>query len=330
MRNAKSRGGLTGGRMRSCSSRIVWLLTLHHFSIINGILTSCMKKPETKHPDYVPNTLKADHSSFLKVFSWMISADLKSAEPDKLISFSSGLMSSDGIVNACDSEGVGLMILSSLDGGNFTDKFPNKLKCKNFDALRKTVKINKRETVLQPLMLFTRLALVSQRQLTLKQSLCFELTPLPMSLFDDKQFLRKPDKSKLGLLLKSKVEPSEEFTAKLLIVDGGWLLYQKPWEKDMTFSSIADGYRKFVISRSKSGQAIVVVFDGYENSPKDHEHRRRQGTSAGCAEILIQPDKPCPVSREKFLSNAKNKVKFINFLSSILKDSGISTAIPWW
>ena len=33
---------------------------------------------------------------------------------------------------------------------------------------------------------------------------------------------------------------------------------------------IADGYRKFVITQSKPEQAVVVVFGGYDNPPKDH------------------------------------------------------------
>ena len=63
-------------------------------------------------------------------------------------------------------------------------------------------RIIKRDTVLKPLLLFTRLALFAQRELTLKESLQFELTPLPISLLDEKQFLRKADKSQLGTRLK--------------------------------------------------------------------------------------------------------------------------------
>ena len=38
MKNAKSRGCLVGGLMRSSSSIIMWFFTLHHLSTINGIV----------------------------------------------------------------------------------------------------------------------------------------------------------------------------------------------------------------------------------------------------------------------------------------------------
>ena len=44
----------------------------------------------------------------------------------------------------------------------------------------------------------------------------------------------------------------------------------------MVYSDIADGYRKFVISWSKSGQAVVVVFDGYDNLTSIDTGRVRQ------------------------------------------------------
>ena len=50
MENAKSRGCLVEGCMRSSSSRI-----MSHS--INGMLTSDMKKAESRHPQYVPSTL---------------------------------------------------------------------------------------------------------------------------------------------------------------------------------------------------------------------------------------------------------------------------------
>ena len=219
----------------------------------------------------------------------------------------SGMMCADGKINANDSGIIGISILKMLDGGNFTTTLPTKLKCKSLADLQKKVKINKKDTTLKPLLLFTRLALVSQRALTLCESLQYELTPLPMSLFDEKQFLRKADKSKLGAVLKGKVEPVERPQCVSTVVDGGWLLYQKAWGKDDTFKQIADSYVDFIKVRSVTPSRTTVVFDGYSSSPKDHEHRRRLGTAAGCAEIKILPEKCCPVTRTKFLSNTRKE-----------------------
>ena len=92
-----------------------------------------------------------------------------------------------------------------LDGDNFMSKLSLKLKCKNFDALKKKIKINKKYVVLGPYRLSNRLAVVSQRNVTVSERLGYELKILPTSLFNEEQFVRKAAKGKLGKHLKDKV-----------------------------------------------------------------------------------------------------------------------------
>ena len=121
----------------------------------------------SKHTDLNPSTLRSDQMKFRNVLDWMKSADIKNADSMKLVSHSSGMMCTDSKINSDDSESIGRSILRILDGGNFTTALPTKLKCKTLADLQKKVKINKRDTVLKPLLLFTRLALVAQRELSL-------------------------------------------------------------------------------------------------------------------------------------------------------------------
>ena len=54
--------------------------------------------------------------------------------------------------------------------------------------------------------LFNRLVLISDRETTIEESLKFELTVVPMSLFDDYQMMRKANKAALGKYLKKLID----------------------------------------------------------------------------------------------------------------------------
>ena len=77
-----------------------------------------------------------------------------------------------------------------MHGGNY--------KVKPLSHLMKTVKIKDKTLVLDSVKLFNRLVIVSQQELSVKESYEFELTAVPMSLFDKTQFMRKPNKALLG------------------------------------------------------------------------------------------------------------------------------------
>jgi len=70
-----------------------------------------------------------------------------------------------------------------------------------------------------------------------------------------------------------------------LVVDGGWLLYMVKWEQGHTWQEIADSYLSYVQYLGRHSQKITVVFDGYNNSPKDHDHIRR--TMNSCCDVQI-------------------------------------------
>ena len=63
----------------------------------------------------------------------------------------------------------------------------------------------------------------------------------------------------------------------------------------------------------------TVVFDGYESSTKDHDHRRRR--KLFCHDMKMQLNNIPYASKDKFISNAKNKTE----LSDALNTVGIST-----
>ena len=128
---------------------------------------------------------------------------------------------------------------------------------------------------------FNRLVLFAQRESNVEASLGqYELTPIPMSLFSEKnQLMHEGDKASFAQsCLKDKVTQisTKSKTIETLVVDGGWLLRQNSWGKGEKWVDIINGYTKLISNLGYNVTQIMVVFDGYEKSTKDHTHRRRQ------------------------------------------------------
>lgn len=100
------------------------------------------------------------------------------------------------------------------------------------------------------------------------------------------------------------------------ILDGGALLQLIPWPRGATFAAIIRSYVQFVQHRF---QNATVVFDGYNSGPstKDVTHIRR--AKGKCSpEVVFKPEMSLQARKDVFLSNKKNKQRFINLLSEAL------------
>ena len=126
-----------------------------------------------------------------------------------------------------------------------------------------------------------------------------------MSSFSQKdQLMNGGDKVSLAQrYLKNNASPIniQERMTNTFVVDGDWLLRQTRWEKGFKWGDIIDGYGHFIKSQGHHATNIVVVFDSYQSSTKDHTHRRRQ--KQFCNEMKIKRGENTP---EKFLQQKKN------------------------
>ena len=201
------------------------------------------------------------------------------------------------------------------------------MKVKSLATLRQAATDFDVTTPINALKYFNRLVLFAQRESNLESSLGeYELTPLPLSLFSEKdQLMREGDKANFAqTCLKEK---SEQVTNKAmidsLVVDGGWLLRQNAWEKGDEWIAIINGYSTLVKSLGYSAIHILVVFDGYENSTKDHAHRRRK--KLFCHDMKITLHNTPYATKEKFLSNGNNKTELISHLKEAFEKVNIDT-----
>ena len=331
MRYCKSIGGLSGGRLRTESSKKVWLLTLASFTEIHRGLEAKQHIESSDHTDLGKKRLTEDYEKILKLVDWFKTTGLLDTDPQQLVSFQTGEISTDDAVNCHQAHDVGMEMQTALDGQTFISKVAVKSKCKNFSILRKAVTINKKAVILAPYVLFQRMAVAAERKLTLKDSLAFELTTEPASLFNSDHFMRESHKAKLGQHLKDTVSSKEpdpsSCSGSSLVIDGGWLVHMIPWKTNQLFADIVKSYVNFV-KHLANGRRCVVVFDGYGNSPKDHEHRRRMKNGSGAIQVILDANKICTMTKQKFLSCTKNKEQFITLLCTDLAHvEGIETCV---
>ena len=336
MRSIKSRGGLTGGKLRNQRSGYkVWVSLLDHFSSVDQALNNLNNKAKGSHPkggalvhaDMTPSSMKKDFAAFQKAYNWLKETLSLDQEPDVLMSFSTGLFSKQGensdVVNPDCSFEVGTEIQQSFDGGCFTDKMSAKSKVKNLAHLRKPVRVSAdTSVVVDSLILFNRLSSIAERELSLFESLAFELTQMPLSLFDHKQRMRKPNKASLSKHLKGDIAAIASPPSTKLVLDGGWLLYQCSFVSGESYGSIANKYLRFVKGFQED---LTVVFDGYKPSPKDHDHKRRARHFS--SNIILNQNTPCTVSRARFLANIHNKTQLILLLSDVFQSNGVEVLL---
>ena len=91
----------------------------------------------------------------------------------------------------------------------------------------------------------------------------------------------------------------------------------------MSFKDIINKYKTYIKSSFKNFSLVIVVFDGYlMQSTKDHCHRKRQPIHD--MEIIFGTQTRLSCKKVTFLSNPKNKQRFINMLADYLREEGVN------
>lgn len=333
MKAAKSEGGLSRGRMRnSDSGHKCWVQTLNHFADVNQRMEEGVKKHGPLHKDLAKTRMKRDAEAIALALKWFEENNPFDHNRDRqlLVSFSTGFTSTaNDAVNAERAAEVGREMQKKLDGQSVTSTMEVKFKVQALSSLRKIPKVNEKKIHLNSLRFFNRLIILAQRDMTVETSLEYELTPLPLSLFSNKdQKMNKANKaifSKTSLKVLTHPLDLTDQPCSSLVVDGGWLLYMVKWEQGQTWQEIADSYLSYVQCLGRHSQKITVVFDGYSSSPKDHDHIRR--TKNSCCDVQIRPDMIHLTPRAKFLDNTHNKSELIHLLSSTFQKHQITVEL---
>lgn len=88
-------------------------------------------------------------------------------------------------------------------------------------------------------LLFQRIAYIFQgKEKETRYALSFELSPYPLSIFDELGFMRKSAKSELYKLFNQSSLLPNDLQNCYYVVDGGWLLHYLVWPHSKTFEQI--------------------------------------------------------------------------------------------
>ncbi|GBN08120.1 hypothetical protein AVEN_16153-1 [Araneus ventricosus] len=153
----------------------------------------------------------------------------------------------------------------------------------------------------------------------------FELSPFPLSLFNE-EGIRKGTKSSLfSAFTLSKID-AVQGKNNFVVVDGGHLLHKVVWQRNVNFGDIAKSYLTYL--QTHYGSNVAVVFDGYPSdvngkSTKSAERIRRANLHS--SHEIIFNEATCPeISQEQFLANERNKVRFIDLLKKFLQKANVT------
>ena len=184
--------------------------------------------------------MRKNIAAFTKLLCWFKdTADFdESEDKTKMLSFLTGLISQKGKdnVNVEDCFSVGTALQKELGGKSFIDKFRVKGKVGNSTLLKRTVRVNEKDIVIDSLTIFNRLVFASERESTLEDSL----------RFNNEQMIRKANKAVFGQYLKNVVDctVTSSNPSSQLIIDGVWLLYQiTSFTGFETYGDIANEYQ---------------------------------------------------------------------------------------
>ena len=187
---------------------------------------------------------------------------------------------------------------------------------------------------MDPNLLFQRaLSLASSPDVdtTLEDCLKYELSSLPLSLFEESGFMRSNNKAGLadhiiGYLEAEPINSGESAIPKSCkrLLDGGALLHKLLWNKNCTFQSILEMYKAYILKHFGLAGNIHVVFDGYRSSTKDHCHSKRSPFSG--LQIDFVKDTVLQCKKDLFLSNSDNKQRFVYMLGAFLESCGCTVS----
>lgn len=322
MRSMKTIGGLTHGRGITDATLTKWVQGLPSaHDVCETLEKYCgvYMANSDQHVDERPSRISRDESDLKKLLEWF-SSHPPFPTVNNIISIATGIVG-DKRVNCYKANEIGLTEMKKMIGltyGSVTLKRSSKVL--PLGIMTSSIKIRDELIPIDPLLLFQRISIMKQNDVELKTCFNYELSPYPLSLFSEGG-MRKTKKSVLYDYIKPMENTNVELNYKTYVVDGGFLLHRIIWQINQTFVKICQLYVSYI--EKHFGKKVTIVFDGYNESSQStknaERHRRIKNTSS---DILFDKNMVLTIAQSSFLSNLRNKSRFINILSIDLKNNG--------
>ena len=185
-------------------------------------LTSLLHVSSEQHVELGVSRKRRDNTDLQKIISWFNNHNPFSFTEPCLKSLSTRLIATEGI-SCNDAETVGENIQKSLDNLTVEEaKVSKKDQIKTVDTLQTGIMIDSKTVYIDPLILFTRLAAIIQRDQCVTDHFKHELTLEPASFFKG-GYMRKPAKSSLRNCILKKADGNIASSFVSCVFDGGAL-----------------------------------------------------------------------------------------------------------
>ena len=270
MKSVKSQSGLTHGRGFTKPVRNVWVHSMHASATYHLSLKSltCHTAAETSHTDCEISRSTRDNRDLERIVEWLHQHNPFVVTDGRLRGLASGVTAADADSVTCDiAEAVGDELQKAFDGLSFSEfSVKRKNTVKTLAHLSSCGQPGERNLLdFDSTGLFHRLIVMIERSANLEPYFSYELTATPLSLFKGNIMLKavKPALAKkLTKCLSQQAQKADLSQNDLLfIVDGGALLHNVRWTKNMTVCEIIKIY--VGVLRRRYGQSAIIVFDGY-------------------------------------------------------------------
>uniref|UniRef100_A0A1B0CSS6 Uncharacterized protein n=1 Tax=Lutzomyia longipalpis TaxID=7200 RepID=A0A1B0CSS6_LUTLO len=327
MRSFKTSGGLTHGRGINEGTLSKWIGGIRHcIPICNSLEEFCQLKNITseQHVELRDSRKSRDFKDVLSFTTWLEQRDPFADRPEnELASLSTGMIG-DEHVNCDYALEIGKDSIKSMIGKSFTDvKLKRSSKVKPLSAMSNVALIGGDEVQINNELLMSRIMCLQDRFNTpLSTFLEYELSPRPLSLFDE-VCMRKNDKSAIEKLIQ-KFAPCTSNPPEncRFIIDGGYLMHAVNWQRPATYNDICNAYVEYV--KHHYGEDSIVIFDGYNDSQSTkYVEQQRRSTKKSSSNITVKSDYLVTTTKENFLGNIQNKAALILMLATHMQKAGI-------
>ena len=215
---------------------------MHRCAAVHDAMTTAIRIKQVsseQHVDLSTSRCNRDFSDLGKIQEWFDVHEPFDSEEWRLRSLSSGLTASEDDGVNCDcTEEVGANTQQKIDNVTVTEaslKRSNQIRSLNH--LQPGIQINNKKYHIDPMILFSRLIAIVQREEYITQYFKYELTAFPISLFKDAG-MRKTQKSQLAKAITTGVEPADRSVRAVYVIDGGALLRKTKWANKATYKYI--------------------------------------------------------------------------------------------
>ena len=247
MRLLKTSGGITRCRGITDSTLTRWVHALPQcLPICNALetFTSVHSGTSEQHKDLRPAGQSRDKSDLDCFVHWLEAhPPFVRHESDILFSVATGIVA-DVSVNCDNALQISQCSMKTMIGKTYSElTLHRKDKVKSLAAMYNTIKINGKDTVIKPALLFNRITRILNTSTEMETFLQYELAPQPAYLFLDGQ-IRKTEKSALGKMMKSLIDCQHTIPDDaIFVIDVGNLLHVVVWPKRSTYQAVCETYK---------------------------------------------------------------------------------------